>query len=94
MNFVVIALFAEAILFAPVVLMAASAGNEASRTVKYAVPFFIALMPFFIWKRTKSKIGSEGCSKLLLIFGLIIGICFLVYFAGLLVVSSSGHPPY
>ena|SRR3972149_10154304 len=94
LNVIFVILFVEAILFAPVVLMIATAGNEASRTMKYAVPFFVALMPYLILRRTKHKIGDDGYSKLLLALGLIIGICFLVFFTGIMVTSCSGHPPY
>ena len=89
-----VVLFVEAILFAPVVLMVAVAGKEVSRTLKYVVPFFVALTPYIIWKRTKPTISGARRSIVMMVLGLIVGFCFLLFFTGLMMASCAGHPPF
>ena len=85
-------LFIEAILFLPVVIMVAVAGNEMIRTMKYAVLFLIALMPYLIWKKVKPTISMSRQNIVLMVFGLIAGIGYLLSFSGLMLVSYAGHP--
>jgi len=89
-----VVLFVEAILFAPVVLMVAVVGKEVVRTLKYAVPFLVAIMPYLIWKRTKPTISGDRRSMVLMVLGLIVGFCFLLFFTGLMMASCAGHPPF
>ncbi len=91
LHVVLLTLFIEALLFAPVVFMVASFGDFA-RTLKYLVPFLIALLPYIIMKKMKAAARSHNISILVLM--LIISVCFLVYFSCLSLISCAGHPPY
>lgn len=91
LNGILLTLFIEALLFAPVVFMVASFGDF-SRTLKYLVPFLIALLPYIIMK--KSKATTRRLNISILVFMLIISSCYLVYFSGLSLISCAGHPPY
>jgi predicted neutral ceramidase superfamily lipid hydrolase len=94
LNSIFVVLFVEAILFAPVVLMVAVAGKGVVRTLKYAVPFLVAIMPYIIWKRTKPALSGTRRSFVLMLLGLIVGVCFLLFFSGLMLASCAGHPPF
>ena len=94
MNGIFVVLFIEAILFAPVVFMVAVTGNEIIRTMKYAGLFLVALMPYLIWKKVKPTISISRRNIVLMVLGLIAGICFLLSFSGLMLVSCAGHPPF
>src|SRR4030042_4184781 len=80
-------LFIEAILFLPVVIMVALAGNEMIRTMKYAGLFLIALMPYLIWKKVKPTISMSRRNIVLMVLGLIVGIGYLLSFSTLMLVS-------
>jgi len=94
MNGIFAILFIEAILFAPIAFMVAVARNEIIRTLKYAGPFLVALMPYLIWKKVKPTISISRRNIVLMVLGLIAGICFLLSFSGLMLVSCAGHPPF
>ena len=89
-----VVLFIEAILFAPVVFMVAVAGNEILRTLKYAGLFLVALMPYIIWKKAKPTVSISRRNTVLMVLGVIVSICFLLSFTGLMMVSCAGHPPF
>jgi hypothetical protein len=89
-----VVLFVEAILFAPVVLMVAIAGNPVVRILKYVLLFLVAIMPYIIWKRTKPSISGDRRSIVFIVLGLIMGFCFLLFFTGLMMASCVGHPPF
>jgi hypothetical protein len=94
LTIIFVILFIEAILFAPVVLMVAVAGKEVVRTLKYTVPFLVAVMPYLIWKRTKPTISGDRRSIVSVVLGLIVATCYLLLFTGLMMASCAGHPPF
>ncbi len=94
LKVIFVILFIEAILFAPVVLMVAIYSTEIVRILKYAVPLFVALMPYIIWKRTKPSISGDRRSIVLMVLGLIVCSCYLLFFTGLMLASCAGHPPF
>ena len=92
LNGVLLMLFIEAILFAPVVFMVAI-GSDVTRTLKYFIPFLIALLPQIILKKTKTKISTNRQNIVMMILALLASICFLAFFSGLTLFSCAGHPP-
>ena len=94
MNGIFVVLFIEAILFLPIVLMVAVTGNEMIRTMKYALLFLIALMPYLIWKKVKPTASISRRNIVLMVLGLIACIGYLLSFSGLMLVSYAGHPPF
>jgi uncharacterized membrane protein (GlpM family) len=93
LNSVLMTLFIEAVLFAPVVIMVATV-SDISRTMKYLIPFLIALLPYIIIRKAKIDITNSRHSIFMMILALVASICFLVYFSGLTLFSFAGHPPY
>jgi hypothetical protein len=94
MNGIFAVLFIEAILFLPIVFMVAFTGNELIRTMKYAGLFLVAFMPYLIWRKIKPTISMSRRNIILMVLGLMAGICFLLSFSGLILVSCAGHPPF
>jgi hypothetical protein len=93
LNGVLLILFIEALLFAPVVFIAATFGDYA-RTLKYFIPFLLALLPYIIVKKTKTTREARKLNISVLILALAVSVFYLVYFTGLTLTSCAGHPPY
>ena len=94
LNSIFVVLFIEAILFAPVVLIVAVAGKDIVRILMYAGPFLAALMPYIIWKKAKPTVSISRRNNVLMVLGVIVSLCYLLFFTGLMMVSCAGHPPF
>lgn len=93
LNIVLLILFAESLLFVPIVLLIAAAGNDLTRIMKYVFLFLAALLPYLVWRMTMRIVPRKRFGILVVISGLIGGTCFLLFFSGILLASCAGHPP-
>ena len=93
LNTVFTVLFVEAVLLAPAVIIVATLGDFA-RTLKYLIPFLVALMPPLILKISKNRITINRHNIIPMILVLVVSIGFLVFFSGLTLITCAGHPPY
>lgn len=91
LNGVLLTLFIEAILFLPAVIMVATLG-DLTRTIKYLIPFLLALLPYIVMRKTKAT--TRRLNIIVLVLALLVSICFLIFFSGLTLISCAGHPPY
>ena len=102
LNGILLALFIEAILFAPLIFLITIGGMLITgdvfgivlKTWKYTVPFLVALTPYIIIKKTKPDIAPSKLNYAVMTLGLLASICFLIYCTGLFLRSCAGHPPY
>jgi len=90
---ILIALFVEGIILVPVVIIVASLGDTL-RTLKYLVPDIVAIVPYVVVKLTKREVKTTRLNFAGILLATIAGVCFLVFFTGLTLVSCAGHPPY
>ncbi|MGA2317894.1 MAG: hypothetical protein ABSG71_16150 [Thermodesulfobacteriota bacterium] len=93
LNTVFTVLFVEAVLLTPAVIIVATLGDF-TRTLKYLVPFLVALMPRIILKITKNKIRTNKDNIIPVILVLVVSIGFLLFFSFLTLATCAGHPPY
>jgi len=93
LNTVFTVLFVEAVLLTPAVIIVATLGDF-TRTLKYLVPFLVALMPRIILKITKNKIRTNKDNIIPVILVLVVSIGFLLFFSFLILATCAGHPPY
>ena len=95
-------LFIEAIVFSPWIAVFVIAPMIIKGKVllialdswQYTVSFLMALFPYIILKITKPKIKSSRFNMTVMVLILLTGICFLMFFSFLVLVSCAGHPPY
>lgn len=86
-------LFAEAILFSPIIILIAASGGNLSRVIKYLVLFSLAVAPHLLWKKYNNLIQGERRSITIMAFSLIVGVLIFIGFSGILLASCAGHPP-